>query len=238
MLELKNIKGGYEPGNMVLQGINLKIASGEVVSVIGLNGCGKSTLVKAIMNMLPYRQGMVILNSVDLINLPMNRMKEMGIALVMQGGRIFPNMTIQEHLHLAGNTHNVKGLKKNLQTIDEQYGLVKFTKQLTLTCRGSYLSGGEKQQLALIMALLNEPKFLILDEISAGLSPKNISLIAEAIDNLKNQRKIGILLIEQNIKLATRLADRIILLERGIIDKEYKIDENFELSTLNNNIFI
>ena len=237
MLKLENILGGYIHESMVLQGIDLKIAKGEVVGIIGLNGCGKSTLGKAVMNILPHRQGKVWLDGNDVSLLPVHRLQQEGISMVLQGGRVFPQMTVMEHLHLVGNTKTDLEIKNKLKYIDEQFGLNLFSGNSSLNRKGSYLSGGEKQQLALAMALITMPKLLILDEISAGLSPINLDQIELIIENIKQLKTIGVMLIEQNIRLATTLSDRLLLLERGIIDKEFINDGTFSLNSLNENIF-
>lgn len=237
MFKLENIQGGYTPGSMVLQGIDLVINPGEVVGIIGLNGCGKSTLGKAVMNLIPFRTGGVIFNGQQISNISSNRIHDAGISMVMQGGRIFPHMTIWEHFQFASNNKSDIEIKKRLKELEEQYELYTFIAENASNRRGSYLSGGEKQQLSLIMALLNKPHLLILDEISAGLSPSNLMMITNALEKLKDEGTISIMLIEQNIKLATQLSNRLLLLERGIIDQQYKIDVSFDFNILNENIF-
>jgi ABC-type branched-subunit amino acid transport system ATPase component len=237
MLKLENIQGGYIPGSLVLQGIDLLMHPGEVVGIIGLNGCGKSTLGKAILNMLPFRSGNIFFKGLDLSRLNFHQLHDAGIGMLMQGGRVFSQMTTWEHLKVAGKNMTEKAIKNRLKEIEEQYSLTIFTAGIAFNRKGSYLSGGQKQQLALMMALLNKPKLLILDEVSAGLSPGNVLMVAEVIKKLKEDKTIGIILIEQNIKLASQLSDRLLLLERGIIDQEFKIDNAFDFNKLNENIF-
>jgi len=237
MLKLENIQGGYISGSLVLQGIDLLMHPGEVVGIIGLNGCGKSTLGKAILNMLPFRSGNIFFKGLDLSRLNVHQLHDAGIGMLMQGGRVFSQMTTWEHLKFAGKSMTEKAIKNRLKEIEEQYGLIIFTAGIAFNSKGSYLSGGQKQHLALMMALLNKPKLLILDEVSAGLSPGNVLMVAEVIKKLKEDKTIGIILIEQNIKLASQLSDRLLLLERGIIDQEFKIDDTFDFNKLNENIF-
>lgn len=237
MLKLENIQGGYIPGSLVLQGIDLEINAGEVLGIIGLNGCGKSTLGKAVMNMLPHRSGKIIFNGKDISSLSTHLLYKSGIGMVMQGGRVFPHMTVWEHLLFAADNKSEKEIKKKLSEIEELSGLTIFVSGNQLFRKGSYLSGGEKQQLALIMALINHPQLLILDEISASLSSENILKISGAIANLKSLNKMAIILIEQNIRLAAKLSKRILLLERGIIDQQFLCDETFDFNKLNENIF-
>ncbi|MCX6305394.1 MAG: ATP-binding cassette domain-containing protein [Bacteroidetes bacterium] len=237
MLKLENIQGGYTPGSLVLQGVDLQVQQGEVIGIIGLNGCGKSTLGKAVLNMLPFRTGKISLKGRDVSHLPVHHLHNFGIGMVMQGGMIFPHMSVWEHLQLVGKSKSEKDLKKRVSEIEEQYGLVIFAPGTALNRKGSFLSGGEKQQLALMMALLDNPEWLILDEVSAGLSPGNVSMVAELIKVLKTEGKLGIILMEQNIKLAVQLSDHLLLLERGVIDKHFVVDKDFDINNLNENIF-
>jgi len=236
MLNLENIKGGYIKGSHVLQDINMVLKAGETLGIIGLNGCGKSTLCKAVINMLPFREGKVLFDGHNISQLHPNNLRQLGIALVMEGGRVFSNMTVLEQLKLAGNEKSDTEIKKRLIDIENLTGLTIFVPEKSdsiLKRKGNHLSGGEKQQLAMIMALLSNPKLLILDEVSAGLSPANVIKIADAIERLKNSNAITIMLIEQNIRLAARLSDRLLLLERGIIDQQVLIDETFNFDKLN-----
>lgn len=237
MLTIKDIKGGYTQGSMILQGISFTIEKGEIVGIIGLNGCGKSTLGKAVMNMLPFREGKIWFNGKDISDLSTHRMKETGISMVLQGGRTFPMMTVKEHLQLAGNIKSDNELKSRIAQVAEHYGVAIISQDLPMSRKANLLSGGEKQKLALAMALMNRPEFMILDEISAGLSPVNQETVTASLEKIKASKAIGIMLIEQNIRLATRLADKLLLLERGIIDKTFKIDANFDINQLNENIF-
>jgi ABC-type branched-subunit amino acid transport system ATPase component len=237
MLEIRNIQGGYTQGSNVLQSISLLIQPGETVGIIGLNGCGKSTLGKAVMNILPFRTGELRFYGKDISYLSPHGLRNAGITMVMQGGRIFKNMTIGEHFRIAANEKNEPELKKKVEEVENLIGITKFTLENRWQQKGSYLSGGEKQQLVLLMALLQKPELLILDEISAGLSPANLELTLNVIAHIKSQSKLSIMLIEQNLRLACKLSNRLLLLERGIIDKEFVIDKNFDINILNENIF-
>ena len=240
MLILENIHGGYRPGSQVLQGIDLEIKAGETVGIIGLNGCGKSTLGKAVLNILPFREGRVMLGGIDVSKMHPHQLRQHGIAMVLQGGRVFPNMTVLEQLKLAGNEQSDLAIIKRLSEVENITGLTIFVsgkQDSFLKRKGNHLSGGEKQQLSLIMALLSNPRLLILDEASAGLSPGNLMKMTVVIEKLKAIQSMAIMLIEQNIRLAVRLSDRLLLLERGIIGQQFEIDETFDLNKLNKNIF-
>lgn len=237
MLKLDNIQGGYTKGSQILHGIDLQIGPGEVVGIIGLNGSGKSTLGKAIMNMIPFRSGQLNFNGKDISRLPVHQIHRTGISMVLQGGRVFPNMTVWEHLQFSNSKRSKLDLNKRVAELEEEFGLGIYTAGIAANLKASYLSGGEKQKLVLMMALLNKPDLLILDEISAGLSPTNVLLVTTVLKKMIANRTMGIMLIEQNIRLATELADRLLLLERGIIDQQFDIDSTFDFNKLNKNIF-
>lgn len=226
MLKVVNVTGGYTNGCHVLYEIDLIIKPGEIVGIIGLNGCGKSTLGKAIMNMLPYRKGEIHLNDDNISNLLTYDITKRGISMVLQGGRIFKNMTVEEHFQLVANSSNISSKSIIKKRLDELQGLLGIKITTHFSSKASYLSGGEKQQLALVLALMDFPKYLILDEVSSGLSKENLINFSNVIQNLRLKTGIGIILIEQNIELARSLSDRLISLERGRIHKEYKISSN------------
>jgi ABC-type branched-subunit amino acid transport system ATPase component len=146
-------------------------------------------------------------------------------------------MSVFEHLKLVSGLKNETNVSVRIEDIAKSIGITKFISSISLKSRGGYLSGGEKQILKLMMALMNNPKCLILDEISAGMSPANLEIISETVRKIKEQKSISIILIEQNIRLAQQLSDRILLLERGVIDREFLMNEEFNPSNLNENIF-
>ena len=230
MLKLENVQGGYTKGCQILKGINLHINSGEVVGIIGMNGCGKSTLGKAVMNMLPFSTGQIIFKGKDISCLSVHQIKKAGIGMVLQGGRVFHNMTVWEHLQFACNKLSRYDINYRVDEIEDKFGFSLFGAGITSNRKAGYLSGGEKQQLVLMMALLVKPDLLILDEISSGLSPKNVTLVTKVLKNLISDRTISVMFIEQNIKLAIQLADRLILLEQGCIKQTIPIDSTFDYS--------
>lgn len=217
MLRLQNIQGGYAANNAVLCGIDLSVREGEVVGIIGLNGSGKSTLIKAIMNMLPQRSGVLALKGEDITSFKTHNLSQKGIALFMQGGTVFDELTIWENLLLASNNKIVE-----IELIQEYFIFLNADRQKLKQWRADRLSGGERHQLALAMCLLKKPCLLILDEPSAGLSPVVAKGLYETLSTLQKEQKFTILLIEQNIALANDFCDRVCLLERGTIQKEFK----------------
>ena len=165
ILKIQNLTGGYTLGHDILQGVNLEVKKGDSVGIIGLNGSGKSTFAKAIMNCLPYRQGSIFFNETDITQKSTQELSRLGIALFLQGGRIFEELSVYENLLFAAKK------KQKIDTIKKSFiSLQRDTINLR-RMRADKLSGGLRHQLALAMAVLKEPVLLILDEPSAGLSP-------------------------------------------------------------------
>ncbi len=208
ILQLENIRGGYHKGTEILKGIDLQLQQGEVLAIIGQNGTGKSTLAKAIINILPFRKGIFTFNEKDITQLNTKQLNELGIVYFMQGGRVFPELSVKENMIFASlNNSNYKidfevfpSLQKNW--LDD----------------AGLLSGGERHQLALAMALAKEPKLLILDEPSAGLSPVASKKLYTILNSIKEDLEISILLIEQNIANAVDFSDRVAIMQQGAIN--------------------
>lgn len=220
MLELKNIQAAYsrETGNNIIENINLTINDGEVVGIIGQNGAGKSTLAKTIIRNIPFASGEIYFNKKALHQLNTKSVINHGIGYFPQGGRIFPNLTVRENIAFAGNRLSKEHFTDNLKEIRDLLPFFK-EKKIFMKMKAGYLSGGEKHQLTLAMVLLKKPSLLILDEPSAGLSPSNVETIYEIFDTIKEQKKISILVIEQNISKVLNFVDKLILLkERNIQD--------------------
>lgn len=231
LLELKNIKGGYTANNNVLRGINLSIGENEAVAIIGQNGSGKSTLAKAIFNMLPYLSGQIYLDN-DLLNhIPTEKLGKHGIVFLMQGGPVFPHLTVDENLEIAGDGLSRSQFNRRKNEIGYYFYLLRKDDNGRRKMGASYLSGGEKQQLALAMVLMKKPRLLILDEPSAGLSPENVKKLHETLSKIRNKENAGILLIEQNVQFAFEFSGRVALLSQGVIEKSNvsmdEIEENY-----------
>ena len=215
MLEIKNLTSGYSRNNNILKGIDLTLNENEVVAIVGQNGSGKSTLAKSIMGMVPYINGEINYNGKSIINKTVPQIANLGIGFFMQGGRIFPHLTVEENMEFACSGLRKKDAIVSKEEIKGYFDLLKNNSRSKLAA--SYLSGGEKHQLALAMVLIQKPTLLILDEPSAGLSPSNAKNLFVILNSLKSNFTKGILLIEQNITIGIELSDRIILLQNGII---------------------
>lgn len=217
MLKLENIHGGYRTNHSILNGVDLNIAPNETMAIIGQNGAGKSTLTKAILGMLPHCSGSISFNGKSINNKNTIDIIHQGIAYFMQGGRMFPHLTVKENLIFAGRGQNKPDFNNNLSRLKKYFDLIGNNNKFEL--EASYLSGGEKHQLAMAMALINNPRFLILDEPSAGLSPQNTEKIYEVLEQIKKEQEITILLIEQNVDKAVAFSNKVALLKNGVIEK-------------------
>jgi ABC-type branched-subunit amino acid transport system ATPase component len=229
-LQLSKLYAGYTEGNSILNGINLTVDEGEVLGIIGQNGSGKSTLAKAIMNLLPYVSGEIALDGKPLLCKSTNKIAEMGIGFFLQGGRIFPHLTVMENLALAAREAQKRNARDRMVGLGESFELLINGREKT---QAAALSGGEKQHLALAMVLVNAPKVLILDEPSAGLSPVNAKAIYHVLAGFRETNHTTILLIEQNISMAFALSNRINLLENGVFSLEGKATADFEKKVIN-----
>jgi branched-chain amino acid transport system ATP-binding protein len=209
ILEVNGVAAGYVKGLNILQGIDLVVTEGEIVSIIGPNGAGKSTLLKAVMGLIQTSAGRYYLNGLEKTTFSTHRMVEEGVGYVPQVANIFPSLTIQENLEIGGWI-----LKRNTQAalvnIYEKFPLLYERKG----DRAGNLSGGQRQLLALARALVTSPSILLLDEPSAGLSPVAINDVFKTIKEI-NESGVSILLVEQNAKRALNFSDRGYVLDQG-----------------------
>lgn len=215
LLEINGLYSGY--GDVkVLNDISLFVEEGEIVSIVGANGAGKTTLMRTISGQLPATAGEIKLVGENVEHLPAHKIAEKGIIQVPEGRKLFPYMTVHENL-LIGSTmkHVRKSREKNLQYI---YELLPRLKERE-TQIASTLSGGEQQMLAIGRALMENPKILMLDEPSLGLSPL---LVGTVFDLIKTIAKAGttVMLVEQNVKQALKISKRTYVLENGVVAME------------------
>src|SRR3989338_608053 len=185
MLQIKNLYSGYN-GLEVLKGIDLQVKNKEIVALIGPNGAGKSTVIKSIFNLTNISSGRVIFKEKDITNLKTHELVELGIAYVNQGKIVFGNLTVQENLEIGINMIKDKDIiKKKLEMIYQKFPVLSEKKTQLAYC----LSGGQRQQLALGRALMQNPSLLLMDEPSLGLSPK---LQKELFRTIADLREMGI----------------------------------------------
>ncbi len=195
----------------IVHGVSLAAEAGQITCIFGPNGCGKSTLLKAIAGALPVWDGAARLDDTVLSNLPVHEVVRQGLVLMPQGGGVFPRLTVMENLRMGGYAIADKRLvEARIEALIEQYPSLARRRR---TAAGA-LSGGEQAMLSLARALVSEPRFILLDEPSAGLSPAMVLETLERITTLTKQG-IGILMVEQNIREAMPIADRIYILAAG-----------------------
>jgi len=196
-----------------LKGVDLEVAPGEIVTLIGANGAGKSTLMMTICGSPHARNGEIIYDGRDITALPTHEIMHMGVAQAPEGRRIFPRMTVHENLLMGAQ---VVAMRNYAATRDLVFGLFPRLKE-RLTQRGGTLSGGEQQMLAIGRALMSQPRLLLLDEPSLGLAPLVVRQIFGAIRQLNRETGLTVLLVEQNAFQALRLAHRGYVLVNGAI---------------------
>jgi branched-chain amino acid transport system ATP-binding protein len=204
MLEVRDLETAYGR-SQVLFGVSLKIGKGEVVSLLGRNGMGKTTTVRSIMGIAQPRSGLISFQDRKISGLPSYRIAQAGLGLVPEGRQVFPNLTVRENL--------VATARKGPWTLERIFGLFPHLEAR----RGNYgnqLSGGEQQMLAIARALMTNPRLLILDEATEGLAPLIRAEIYRSIERLKSEG-LSILVIDKDIQALTRVADRHYVLEKG-----------------------
>ena len=206
-LEVEGVHTYYGESH-VLQGISLRVDRGEVLAILGRNGMGKTTLIRTIVGFTPPREGRVLYEGTEITRLPPFRMVALGMALVPQGRRVFPSLSVRENLEVARRGEgrwNLEQVYALFPRLGERAGN-----------RANKLSGGEQQMLAIGRALMSNPDLLLMDEPTEGLAPLLVREVGRVIGELKRSG-LSILLVEQNLALALSVADRVHVLSRGQI---------------------
>jgi len=211
LLQVDDLRGGYGPVE-VLRGITLGIGGGEIVAVLGSNGAGKSTLNNTLCGIIPAFGGRVRFDGRDITRAPYADIVAAGLIQVPEGRRIFPDLTVQENIELGSYRRGRAGRKRNLGRVFEIFPRLLDRR----TQRAGTLSGGEQQMLAIGRGLMSEPRLLILDEPSLGLSPLLVEEMFALIKRL-NDEGLTILLVEQNVGQSLEVAGRAFVLENGAI---------------------
>ncbi len=209
ILECNGIAAGYVKGLNILQGVDLVVNDGEIVSIIGPNGAGKSTLLKAIMSLIKVSAGRFYINGIEKTNLSTHKIVMEGIGYVPQVANVFPSLTIAENLEI-GSWSIKRNKKEALTKIYNDFPMLGDRQK----DKAGNLSGGQRQILALARALITSPSLLLLDEPSAGLSPVAINEVFTSIKEI-NASGVSILLVEQNAKRALSFSDRGYVLDQG-----------------------
>jgi branched-chain amino acid transport system ATP-binding protein len=218
MISIEDLATGY--GRIgVLNGVSLTVAAGECVGILGHNGTGKSTLLKAIAGLLPTWSGRIILDGKPIERLGAHLRAHAGIGTVPQGRQIFPGLSVRENLHFAALA---KGLDKSRA---EAEALADFPELARLLDRpGGGLSGGEQQLLSLARALCGAPRLLLLDEPTDGIQPSIVQAMIERFGALRQKHGLAVLLVEQNLDFLRACADRVLMIHRGRIGRELSRD--------------
>jgi len=212
MITLNNVVAGYTAGVDILHGISLAVAEAEIVTLLGPNGCGKSTLLKCIAGFLAPRQGTVEINGQETGKIPVHRkIRECALGFVPQVDNVFNNLTIAENLQTGGQFLPPAQRRRRMAQLADQYPMLRQK----WNAQASALSGGERQILALARSLMPNPSVLLLDEPSAGLSPKMLLEVFSAIQTIRRQEKVTILMVEQNAIEALHISDRAYILALG-----------------------
>jgi len=209
LLVADQVVAGYLPGVDILRGVDLTLNDGELVGIIGPNGAGKSTLVKAIFGLVTVRDGFVTLRGRDISNLAAHTLVGLGVGYVPQRANVFPSLTVEDNLRM--------GLYLNPKAWDDRFAAVVDIFPLLADRaeqRAGYLSGGERQMVAIGRALMMDPSVLLLDEPSAGLSPANQDLVFERV-RLIADSGVSIIMVEQNARRCLQIADRAYVLDQG-----------------------
>lgn len=214
ILELQDLRVSYG-GIQALKGISLQVEQGQIVSLIGANGAGKSTTLRAISGLERANSGKIIYDGMDITGKPTKYMVEKGLIMVPEGRRIFPDMTVLENLKIGAYLRRDKDINKD---IEHMYELFPRLRERAWQMAGT-MSGGEQQMLAVGRALMSRPKLLMMDEPSLGLAPLVVKEIFDIIQQIRDSG-VTVLLIEQNANAALKIADRGYVLETGNIALE------------------
>ncbi|PZQ16071.1 MAG: ABC transporter ATP-binding protein [Ancylobacter novellus] len=216
-LALSAVRSGY--GRVtVVQNVSLTVSTGEIVAVIGRNGVGKSTLMKTIMGEIPSSAGSVVFRGVDVTRLDPARRARLGVGYVPQGRDVFARMTVAENLALGRRVGGARELN-----LDRVFGFFPVLEKRLGQAAGS-MSGGEQQQLAIGRVLAGRPDVILLDEPSEGVQPNIVQEIGRIIRRLRDEERLTVLIVEQNLSLIRAVADRCVVMDKGAVVGEIAPD--------------
>ncbi|GBC68820.1 Lipopolysaccharide export system ATP-binding protein LptB [archaeon HR01] len=215
MLVVRDLVAGY--GDIpIVRGVSLEARKDEITSIIGPNGAGKSTLLKAVFNLIKPKGGRVLIDGVDVTGLPPHKLVSLGVSFLMQRRTIFPELTVEENLEMAlwKMRRNLTNRRERLERVYELFPAI-----ARLRGRPAYLlSGGEQRQVELARVFLQEPKIVLVDEPTVGLSPKAAYGIYEMLTMMKGE--VAVLMVDQNIRYASQFSDKLYVMVNGVITME------------------
>lgn len=201
----------------VLWGTDIEVKVGSITALLGPNGAGKTTLLRTVLGTVKPWEGHIIYDGKDITHLPPHKKVEMNIALVPEGRHLFANMTVQENLIMGA--YQKEALKHRDESLDVVYSLFQILKERERQRAGT-LSGGEQQMLTIGRSLMTRPKFMMLDEPSQGLAPKLVGEVFAAIEKMRKERGLTILLVEQNVEYSLGVSDYAYIMHEGKIKAE------------------
>jgi branched-chain amino acid transport system ATP-binding protein len=220
MLRVQNLEVVYDQVMLVLRGVSLAVPQGKIIALLGANGAGKTTLLRAVSGLLDVHDGEITKGTVTLDGEPIHRLRpsavvRRGVTQVMEGRRIFGELTVEENLRLGAHTHR-RGITEALDRVCGLFPVLGERRRAT----AGYLSGGEQQMLAIGRALMSHPRYLLFDEPSLGLAPRLVEQVRDVIVTI-NKTGCGVLLVEQNATMALSIAEHGYVLETGkvVLDK-------------------
>ncbi len=229
ILKINNVEVRYHEVILVLKGISIQVPEGGIVALLGANGAGKSTTLKAVSGLLKHEDGEVTDGGIEFLGEQIHRLEaeeisKRGIFQIIEGRRVFEHLTVEENLTVGGHLRPT-GLKERLEIVYHYFPRLRERRSVT----AGFISGGEQQMCVIGRALMALPKLMLLDEPSMGLAPLLIKEIFDIIQRLNNEERIPILLVEQNVKLALTVAPHAYVMENGRIvmdDTSEKLKEN------------
>jgi branched-chain amino acid transport system ATP-binding protein len=227
LLKIEELWTAYGP-IVVNRGISLEVNEGEIVTLIGPNGAGKSTLLRTIAGLKRPKNGVIRLGDKDVTGVYADKMARNGVVLVPEGRRIFPAITVRDNLRLGGYArYDPEGVEKDIAVMESFFPILAEKRE----AKGSDLSGGQQQMLAIARGLMAKPRILLLDEPSLGLAPIVVNEVRLIIKSVRDRFGAAVLLVEQNASLALAVADRGYIMQTGRIVAQGPIEElrNFDL---------
>jgi len=232
LIKIENLSSGYN-GKMVLQDISFSIQKGELVAIVGQNGCGKTTFLKTIARIIKDNTGNIIFDNMNLNNKNTWDLKQLGISCFVQGGMVFPTMKVSEHFELALKDED----KANASIIKEE--CLSYFPALAncMDKRGGNLSGGQRQMLSFAMLLSQQTQCWLLDEPTAGLSPQAVKEAVEFLKKMKQQANKTMVLVEHNYQVAFELADHVAIIKEGKLYDSFPKTEFQKEDFLNTHLY-